>query len=96
MRHGISRRELSSMAEAEFRKTLAYLRGDGRHIDDSNPFARVTSQYQYVSPKVPQSPATDDKDDATQTVIMNSLNDQLLNDTTSYSYVFCEPRRPGR
>jgi hypothetical protein len=109
MSHGISRRELCSMREAEFQKTLQYFRGDGRHIDDSNNLARVTSQYRYVSPKVSQRPAAPeanyDEDDAIRIAIMNSLDDQLPKSTppqreatscqsSSYSYVFHEPRSP--
>jgi len=43
------------MTEVEFQKTLQYFLDEDHKVSESNPYAQVTSQYRYVSPKVAQT-----------------------------------------
>jgi hypothetical protein len=82
MKHGISRRELCSMTEVEFLKTLEFFLSEGQQIDESNTDASVASQYRYISPKIARiQPKTEraptyDENEAIRIAIMNSLEDQ--------------------
>jgi hypothetical protein len=83
MRHGISRRELCSMTEVEFQKTLdAFL--NEKPTADSKHNTDVTSQYRYISPKMAQfhaSSAEYDDEEALQQAIENSLEEYYASNT---------------
>jgi hypothetical protein len=82
LQHGISRRELCSMTNPEFEKTLAYLQETKSEPHDTS--MEFSSQYRFVSPKLaqqyqnyapePEYPAYDEEE-ALRQAIMNSLNE---------------------
>jgi hypothetical protein len=68
------------MTEVEFQKTLDYFRNDTGDITENNPYAGVTSQYRYISPKLAHLHAAnqtnDDYEEDLQRAIQNSLAEQ--------------------
>jgi hypothetical protein len=102
LQHGISRRELCSMTNAEFEKTLAYLKQVKPNSQGlGNSSLGFSSQYRYISPQPAQQyqrPAREpeyaafdagyDEEESRRRTIMNSLN---VNYSRSSAAPTCPP-----
>jgi hypothetical protein len=76
VRHGISRKEVCAMTEAEFQQTLDHFLNERNPVREDNSV--ITSQYRYISPKMAQFYAAqqqdwEDEEEALQRAIQDSL-----------------------